>query len=260
MQKTTNVLKSDDANELTKTTTIKPTIKKFLSIGVLLAFIFCIGFVFKKNLAFLLEYLDSKSRTNILEFHLIFLTLFLSVSLPFLWAYIICVLALSYLYTFLYGFVFVVFYSAIGMTFSFYVCRHVLYKCARQRIDKISYLLAISKLIEENEKGFRIIFLSRLTPIPFGLSNTLFALSGVNYRKFIIASFTGLIPTQLILCYTGSKLKSMSDVMVNDRSAKTASFIFLVEIVIAISLMSYIINSARIELNRHLNIQKDDLI
>jgi uncharacterized membrane protein YdjX (TVP38/TMEM64 family) len=96
------------------------------------------------------------------------------------------------------------------MACSFYICRYTFYDCAHQRVDSVPYLKAIKSVIESNEKGFKIIFLSRLMPIPFGLANTLFSVTDVEFKKYLIASIIGLVPSQLILCYMGSMLKTMS--------------------------------------------------
>lgn len=67
-----------------------------------------------------------------------------------------------------------------------------------------------------------------------------------------MASIVGLMPTQLILCYIGSTLKSMSDVLSNDSTARTASFVFIVQLIIAIAAMYYILNAAKKELDKHI--------
>lgn len=63
----------------------------------------------------------------------------------------------------------------------------------------------------------------------------------------------GLVPTQLILCYIGSTLKSMSDVLSNDSTARTASFVFVVQLIVAFAAMYYILNAAKKELDKHIS-------
>lgn len=215
-----------------------------------------LAFLFKDYVIYLLSYLDLKSRENIVEFHLILVVLFICVSLPMLWGYIICVLICSYVYSFMYGFMLVSCYSAIGMSSSFVICRYMFYEFAHQRVKNVAYLSAISNLIESREKGFQIIFLSRLMPIPFGLANSLFAVTDVQFTKYMVASVIGLIPTQLILCYMGSTLKSMSDVLDNEHTAKTASLVFIVQLFIAFGVMYYILHAAKNELNKHIEEDK----
>jgi protein maelstrom len=211
-----------------------------------------LAFLFKDYLVTILSYLEAKSSSNLIEFHFILLLLYIGVSLPILWGYLICILICSYVYSFLNGFILVVFYSGIGMGISFFICRYMFYDCAHQRVKSIAYLQAISTVIESNDKGFQIIFLSRIMPIPFGLVNTLFSVTDVQFKKYMLASLVGLMPTQLILCYMGSTLKSMSDVLVNEETAKTASLVLIVQLIIAIGAMYYILNAAKTELDKHL--------
>jgi protein maelstrom len=178
--------------------------------------------------------------------------LFICVSLPILWGYLVCVIICSYVYGLFYGFLIVCLYSSIGMAVSFFVCRYMFYDCAHQRVQSVAYLRAISTVIESQDKGFQIIFLSRLMPIPFGLANTVFAVTDVCFRKYLMASVIGLVPSHIILCYMGSTLKSMTDVLVNENTAKTAYLVFVVQMIIAVLVMYYILKAAKHELNKHL--------
>ena len=212
-----------------------------------------LAFLFKDSLIDRLAYLEERAGSNALEFHLERALLIVCVSLPILWGYLICVLISSYVYAFAGGFCLVVAYSALGMACSFALCRYLLYECAHQRVQSVAYLRAISAVIASNERGFQIIFLSRLMPIPFGLANTVFAVTDVHFRKYMLASVVGLVPSQLILCYMGSTLKSMSDVLVNEKTAHTAYLVFLVQLLVAVLVMYYILKAARVELSKHLN-------
>ena len=78
---------------------------------------FVLAFLFKDYLINLLNYLELKSNTNIFEFHFILLMLYICVSLPILWGYLICVLICAFVYSFLLGFVLVVIYSGKKITF-----------------------------------------------------------------------------------------------------------------------------------------------
>lgn len=94
-------------------------------------------------------------------------------------------------------------------------------------------------------------------PLPFGLANFAFAITEVNYTTFILSSILGLLPSQLILSYIGSTLKSMSNVLANDSTAKTASFIFLIQLIIACFVLHYILNAAKTEIQKHLDLEID---
>ena len=234
----------------------KKSFKKFSLFGFFTCLItFVLAFLFKDHLISFLTYLELMSTSNLLEFNLVMLLLFICVSLPVLWGYIICVLICSYVYSFFYGFLTVVLFSTCGMTCSYFICRYMFYDYANTSVQRFEYLKAVCAVIRSNDKGYKIVFLSRLMPVPFGLANAVFAVADVNLFKYILASVVGLMPSQLILCYIGSTFKSMSDVLVNQNTGRTATLVFLVQLVIAFGVMYYILKAAKIEINKHLNIE-----
>lgn len=212
-----------------------------------------LAFFFKEYLINLLTYLETKSSTNVVEFHLILISLFIFMSLPVLSPYIICILICSYVYGFLYGMPLVIGYTIIGMTASFFICRYLFFDFAHAKVKSLVYFDVICSLISSNEKGYKIIFLSRLMPLPFGIANLAFAITKVNFHTYILSSVLGLLPSQLILCYVGSTLKSMSDVLVNESTAKSAWFVFIFQLVIACFVSYYILTAARAELQKHID-------
>lgn len=223
---------------------------------IILCIVTCFGtlvstFGFKDNLPAILSYLEAIS-SNYFLFNFILILLYIFVSLPFLWGYTVCILICSYIYSFIYGFLLTCFYSAIGMTISFYVCRYHISKCVYSTLDS-KYVYTLKQIIE-SQNGFKVILLSRLVPLPFGLANTLFALTNVGYLKYILSSCIGLIPSQLLTCYIGSTLKSLSDaILVNSKAAKTASFIFIVQFIFIFIFMFYLFKLARAEFEKQLN-------
>lgn len=90
-------------------------------------------------------------------------------------------------------------------------------------------------------------------PLPFGLANLAFAITKVNFVTYILSSMVGLMPSQLVLCYVGSTLKSMSDVLANERTTNTASFVFFLQVITAFFVMYYIISAARLEMQKHID-------
>ena len=115
-----------------------------------------LAFLFKDYLINLLTYLENKSSSNLVEFHIILFMLYVGVSLPILWGYIICILVCSYVYAFFYGFMFVILYSTLGMTISFFVCRYMFKDYAHATVNNVAYLRAICDLIQSHDKGYKI--------------------------------------------------------------------------------------------------------
>jgi protein maelstrom len=235
------------------TTKTKTNLNRRLIILCLITFVGTLisTFGFKHNLPAILGYLEAIS-SNYFIFNLILILLYILVSLPFLWGYTICILICSYIYSFIYGFLLTSFYSAIGMTISFYVCRYHISKCAYSTINS-KYIHTLVHIIE-SQNGFKVIILSRLVPLPFGLANTLFALTNVGYLKYILSSCLGLIPSQLLTCYMGSTLKSLSDaLLVDSKTAKTATIIFIGQFIFIFIFMFYLFKLARAEFEKQLN-------
>lgn len=56
-----------------------------------------------------------------------------------------------------------------------------------------------------NQKGATLVFLLRLSPImPFPLLNYLFGLTHLAYRRFVVATFFGMMPITFMWVYVGS--------------------------------------------------------
>lgn len=106
---------------------------------------------------------------------LLFVVMFTLVSFPMAWGYIILNVAAGYIYGFFLGLFVVVVSVFIGIFFAFEICRLCLRDFVQKRLESEN-LLAVVRVVE-GKKGFRVIALSRLTPLPFGLQNGLFAVS-----------------------------------------------------------------------------------
>ena len=104
---------------------------------------------------------------------MIFVIMFTVVSFPMTWGYIVLNLAAGYIYGFIAGFVTVSFSVAFGVTASVIICRKFLRSFVQSKLQS-SHLKAIIQVIE-SRRGFKVVLLTRLTPIPFGLQNGLFA-------------------------------------------------------------------------------------
>lgn len=107
---------------------------------------------------------------------LVFILLFTMVSFPFVFGYVILNVACGYLYGFVHGQLIVMVSVTTGFSLAFVMCRHLLKDHARDVVNSSSTLQAVLHVID-GPNGFKIIFLTRLTPIPFGLQTVLFAVS-----------------------------------------------------------------------------------
>lgn len=124
-------------------------------------------------------------------------------------------------------------------------------------------------------RAFKVVLFCRLTPIPFGLQNTIFGVSDadvskysnamiiyelvllfqvstVSARSYHPATLLGLLPAQTINVYLGSTLRSMKDVLNDHRTAFTGYAVFAVEVLVGVLLMVWVVQKARIELSNAL--------
>jgi len=53
----------------------------------------------------------------------------------------------------------------------------------------------------------------RFTPIPFGLQNAIFAISGIPFGHFAAATWLGLLPEAVMWNYFGYAAKTLSDLL-----------------------------------------------
>lgn len=128
---------------------------------------------------------------------LIFMLMFMIVSFPMTWGYIVLNVAAGYLYGFLIGVLTVTFSVLVGVATSLVVCRIFISDFVHSKLQS-EHLKAIIRVVE-SRRGFKVIVLTRLTPIPFGLQNGLFAVSvsfyynnfNINISKLPVRHYSG---------------------------------------------------------------------
>ena len=129
-------------------------------------------FFFRRYLNELLEWLQ---RIDGWVSGLIFVLMFTIVSFPMTWGYILLNVAAGYLYGFFIGLATVTVSVLVGVTTSLIICRIFIRDFLQSQLES-EHLKAIIRVVE-SRRGFKVVFLTRLTPIPFGLQNGLFAVS-----------------------------------------------------------------------------------
>ncbi|NWS42314.1 TMM64 protein, partial [Probosciger aterrimus] len=177
---------------------------------------------------------------------LLFTVGFIIVSFPCGWGYILLNVAASYLYGFWLGMGLMVLGVLVGTFVAHVACKRLLAHWARARIQGSETLSAIVRVVEGGS-GLKVVALARLTPIPFGLQNAVFAITDLSLPNYLMASSVGLLPTQLLNSYLGTTLRTMEDVIAEQ--SVSGYFIFSLQIVISIGLMFYVVHRAQVELN-----------
>lgn len=108
---------------------------------------------------------------------LLFTVGFIVVSFPCGWGYILLNVAAGYLYGFVLGMGLMMLGVLIGTFISHLVCKKLLARWVLARIQGSEKLSAVIRVVEGGS-GLKVVALARLTPIPFGLQNAIFSVSG----------------------------------------------------------------------------------
>jgi uncharacterized membrane protein YdjX (TVP38/TMEM64 family) len=120
-------------------------------------------------------------------------------------------LAAGFLYGVPAGLIVVSIGSTLGAAAAFLVGRYL----AREKIEKKIALNPKFDSIDRavGREGFKIVLLTRLTPVfPYNVLNYAFGLTGVSFRRYILASWMGMIPGTLLYVYLGSTARDLAQV------------------------------------------------
>ena len=141
-------------------------------------------------------------------------------------------------------------HGACHVLFNVHVCRMLIGACnpivvpasagCNHCIGRVSNKFANFKTLVkvlEGKHGLKIMMMTRLTPVPIGVQNTLFAAADISYWRCFAATFFGLLPTQILNAYMGSTLRSMDDVM---NGGGSGTFLLLSQVVLAIVVTIYV--------------------
>ncbi|CAG0923103.1 unnamed protein product [Notodromas monacha] len=141
--------------------------------------------------------------------------LYAFLSLPMAFGYIVVNMAAGYIFGVFGGMLVTVTTVATGVALAHVAMRHYCRPGIVALIAKVlpaEYHRALFKLLAGPE-ALKIVFLTRLTPIPFGLQNAIFAVTNVTTKSYLYATVAGLFPTQCLNVYLGSTLRSLGDIL-----------------------------------------------
>jgi len=99
----------------------------------------------------------------------------------------------------------------LGSSISFWMCGTLFKNWVEKKLKENKKADSVLKAVRKN--GFKIIIMSRLTPIPFGIQNALFGVSGIHFVPYILATWFGMLPEAFLWCYFGSKAREINDVL-----------------------------------------------
>jgi len=153
-------------------------------------------------------------------------------------------LAAGFLYGITLGLFTVTVGSIVGAIISFWACRKIFSDWVSLRVRSNQGLMAVMAAVEKH--AFKMCFFVRMSPIPFGMQNSLFAISKIKFTTYCSASLLGLFPEQLMLVYFGSTAKDLKDIFdgkVNFGLAQQV--IMVVQIIVCISILGFLTYTGR---------------
>ncbi|XP_043503554.1 transmembrane protein 64 [Polistes fuscatus] len=209
-----------------------------------LALLGAIVFICRDYIKVLLFWIENQ---NIWIITVIFVALFTVVSFPIVIGYLFLIVASGYLFGIVRGIMMVVLSANLGIAIAHVTLGAFSSKLPIGALLQSDTARAILRVIS-GPQAFKVVLFARLTPIPFGLQNTIFAVSNITGIRYHVASALGLLPAQLINVYLGSSLRSMQDVLEDRSTAATGYIVFCFQILVGVSLMVYVVQKARREL------------
>lgn len=187
---------------------------------------------------------------------IIFAALFTLVSLPLAWGYIVINMAAGYLFGVLHGLLVTVLTATSGIVVAHFIIKIFLASYVKKILNSNDYIRALYTVIS-GPQAFRLVVLARLTPIPFGLQNSVFAVSNLPTSRYILASVLGLLPSQTVNAYIGSTLRSMEEVLTNEDTVRTGWLLLAGQLCISVAVGILVVRRARTELDRTIASEDD---
>jgi uncharacterized membrane protein YdjX (TVP38/TMEM64 family) len=115
--------------------------------------------------------------------------------------------------------------SVVGSSVAFILGRTLARDWIEKKVMKNAKFRAVDRAV--GERGFYIVFLSRLSPVfPFTLLNYFYGVTSVSLRDYVIASWIGMIPGTLMYVYLGSLVKNLTELAAGGATEGHGSNIF----------------------------------
>ena len=110
--------------------------------------------------------------------------------------------------------------STAGAAAAFLVGRSIARDWVARRLAGRPKMASIARAVET--EGFKIVLLTRLSPVlPFNLLNYAFGLTAVPFKKYILASWIGMLPGTIMYVYLGSAANSLAALLSGDQPRST---------------------------------------
>jgi uncharacterized membrane protein YdjX (TVP38/TMEM64 family) len=143
---------------------------------------------------------------------------------------------------------------ALGASGGFMIGRIFLRKDVARQLRKHPTFRAMDIAIEK--EGWKIVALLRLCPIPFGLANYLYGLTGVPFSQYLLTSIIGSLPGVLLFSQLGSAGKASLDALSSGNFGdKSGTLILLaLSLVASVTLIFFLPRFARRAVAKYANV------
>jgi uncharacterized membrane protein YdjX (TVP38/TMEM64 family) len=135
------------------------------------------------------------------------------------------IIATAAVFGFALGIVGAVLGVGLGASLGFIISRSFLRKDIAERLRRNPTFRAIDLAIEE--EGWKVVALLRLCPIPFGLANYFYGLTGIRFQPYLWTTILGSLPSIVLFCHLGSAGKAGLEALASGNFHKGAGEITL---------------------------------
>jgi len=206
------------------------------------------------------QYIDNNASSPLLR-PLFICILVIFVSFPFTWGYVLINIATGYWCGVAQGTFTMSISAVLGMTCAWHGVRRLtksstsyssssITKALSKLVGGEDKLLAIMEPLSESRNAWSILLLLRATPLPFGMINALFAITKLRFSTFLFWSWLGLIPMQIINCWIGSRVATISDVMQRNGNGRLGLIILVLQLLFSVFFIYFSVRVARKKLDK----------
>jgi len=189
-----------------------PAVQKYSfvagTVGLLIASSLLVKYGFLERMGEFLEFI----KTLGLFGNFIICLCFLAISFPFiLGAYIPLYLGAGAIYGVIVGTLTVSVGSTVGACIAFWTGRAFTRNCLEDSLKQRKEFKYFLLMMQGKDRKYLTV-LARLSPIPFGLQNSFFALTDITFRDFFLSTWLGLLPFQIVWTHLGTTLINLSKI------------------------------------------------
>jgi uncharacterized membrane protein YdjX (TVP38/TMEM64 family) len=130
--------------------------------------------------------------------------------------------------------------TGAGAAFNFFVARHLAREAVARRLAHHEKFQLIDAAIAR--EGWKIVALLRFCPMPFGLANYCYGLTGIRFVPYLLTTVVCIIPANVILSGIGASAKEgLASLLGAGRPRQPAEYVLLaVGMVAAFAALTYI--------------------